>query len=281
MDVIFRYKEATLNKTAKNMAKRGRPAKVKEMVNKSLGEIKIFTGNDLNFKNDLFKVHKTETHLDCILSSEGGIMPGTNICLSGGPGSGKTTLCLDLLSNLEMQGKKCLFVSGEMGRIAYFKYCKRNPKFNHVHTLFLKEYMEDVKPVLEKVFAEGYDVVVVDSMAEVFGAFTDEYGGTSKTAEKWFLKLQDQHKEGNNKAKKYTSFINIQQQTKGGNFAGSNRLSHMHEAMCNISKSKNGVDRKVTFSKNRDGGQEQAVYFQIGSMGVNYSFEKTDSNDED
>lgn len=261
------------------MAKRGRPAKVK-FTEKEMVDIKIFTGNELKFRDDLFIPMKTKTHLDCIFSNKEGLMPGTNMIIAGGAGSGKSTLVLDLMSNLAMSGKKVLFVSGEMDKIAYFKYCKRNPKFNHLPVLFLKEYFSTVKETLETVFNEGYDVVAIDSLAEVLGAHQDEFGGTSKTSEKWFLKLQDLHKEGNNKAKKYTSFINIQQQTKGGDFSGSNRLKHMTDAMCHIVKLKNGIDRKVNFTKNRDCGNDQDVYFQIGSAGVSYSFEKQGGNEE-
>jgi hypothetical protein len=163
---------------------------------------------------------KTNSEVDVILSTEGGIMPGTNMVLVGGPGSGKSTVALDMLSNFTHQGLKCLFISGEMDEIAHYKYCKRLPKFACVQTLFLKNYTDNVKETLEYVFNQGYDIIAVDSIAEVIEMVKDNYKTTESAAEGWFLQLQDSHKKGNNKGSYYTTFINIQQVTKQGDFAG-------------------------------------------------------------
>ena len=145
--------------------------------------------------------------LDVILSTEGGLMHGTNMMLAGGPGSGKSTIVLDMLPKLTLQGMKVLFVSGEMDEIAHYKYCKRMPNFACVQTLFLKNYSENVKEALEHVFNEGYDVIAIDSIAEVLEMYKDAYRTTESAAEFWFLNLQDQHKKGGNKNKYYTTFV--------------------------------------------------------------------------
>jgi len=120
--------------------KRGRPSKVKQVIEFNPTDVKLFRGSDLSFSDDLFKPMKTNREIDIILSTEGGLMPGTNIVLAGGPGSGKSTIALDMLADYTRQGLKCLFVSGEMDEIAHYKYCKRLPKFSCVQTLFLKNY---------------------------------------------------------------------------------------------------------------------------------------------
>jgi predicted ATP-dependent serine protease len=101
----------------------------------------------------------------------------------------------------------------------------------------------------------------------------DNYKTTESAAEGWFLQLQDSHKKGNNKGSYYTTFINIQQVTKQGDFAGSNRLKHMTDAMCHIERSKDGLQRSMYFSKNRDCDKDFSVYFTIHKDSVYYSYE--------
>ena len=270
----------------KSVVKRGRPAKVVAKVETrgrkkaeviravfNPDSVKLFRGSELNFKDDLFRPMKTNSEIDVILSSEGGLMPGTNMILVGGPGSGKTTVALDMISSLTQQGFKCLFVSGEMDEIGYYKYCKRIPKFSCVQTLFLKNYHENVKETLEYVFDEGYDVIVIDSIAEVLEMVKDTYNVNYGAAESWFLSLQDKNKKGGNKNSYYTTFVNIQQVTKAGDFTGSNRLKHMTEAMAHIEKNREGTERTIHFSKNRDCDKDFKLYFSISSS-VYYTYEQ-------
>jgi len=256
-----------------NKTKRGRPSKKTESKLFDPTSIKLISGNELNFNDSLFKPIQTKSELDVILSTEGGIMPGTNMVMVGGPGSGKSTVVLDMLSNFTRQGYKCLFISGEMDEIGYYKYCRRLPKFSCVKTLFLKNYAETVKETLEYVFNEGYDIVAVDSIAEVIDMVRDHYKITENAAESWFLSLQDRNKKGENKNKRYTTFINIQQMTKAGDFAGSNRLKHMTDAMCHIERSKESNQRLMYFSKNRDCEKDFDLYFTIQKDSVHYSYE--------
>ena len=227
----------------------------------------------MHFNESLFQPLKTNTEIDVILSTEGGLMPGTSMMIAGGPGSGKSTIVMDMLSKFTIQGMKCLLIQGEMDQIGHYKYCRRIPSFNCVQTLFLKDHMDNVKETLEHVFNLGYDVIAIDSIAEVLDMYKDQNGGTSKQAESWFLKLQDDTKKGINKYKYYTSFINIQQVTKSDDFAGSNRLKHMMEAFCKVERSKDGLERSLFFEKNRDCDKDLKVYFSIYNEGIYYAYE--------
>jgi DNA repair protein RadA/Sms len=254
---------------------RGRKRKLMPLSNFNSRNIKLFRGSDLNFNSSLFKPMCTNTELDVILSTEGGIMPGTNMMLAGGPGSGKSTIVLDMLSKFTKQGLKVLFVSGEMDEIAYYKYCKRIPEFSCVQTLFLRNYSSNVKETLEYVFNQGYDIIAIDSIAEVIEMYKDAYHTTERASEIWLLNLQDKHKKGDNLKNYYTTFINIQQMTKAGDFAGSNRLKHMVDAFCHVTRSKDGLERSLYFSKNRDCNKDFKVFFSIYNEGVHYAYETT------
>jgi predicted ATP-dependent serine protease len=111
--------------------------------------------------------------------------------------------------------------------------------------------------------------------------YKDTYRTTESAAELWFLNLQSTVKKGENKAKKYTTFINIQQVTKAGDFAGSNRLKHMTDAMCHVKRIKDSTERKVYFSKNRDCDTDNAIMFRIGLNQVEYSFEPVENDSEE
>jgi len=258
---------------------RGRKRKILKPHNFNPLNIKLVRGNQLSFKDELFQPLKTNTEIDQILSTEGGLMPGTNMIFAGGPGSGKSTLALDMLSSFTMQGYKCLFISGEMDEIAYYKYCKRMPKFNCVQTLFLKNYSEDVKKTLEYIFNLGYDVIAIDSLAEVLDMYRDAEKCTMGAAEMWLLGLQDKNKKGMNIGEYYTAFINIQQQTKGGDFAGSNRLKHMTDAMCHIERSRDGLERSMHFSKNRDCDKDFKMNFTFYKDQIHYSYHNIENTE--
>ena len=252
---------------------RGRKPKPMTHTPFDANSIKLFRGSELQFSELLFRPMKTNTELDVILSTEGGLMPGTSIMIAGGPGSGKTTLVLDALAKFTKQGYKTLFISGEMDEIGHYKYCKRMPEFGCVQTLFLKDYMLNVKEVIEYIFDQGYDAIGVDSIAEVIEMYRDQTGSTNKQAELWFLHLQDKVKKGENQGNYYTTFINIQQFTKQGDASGTNRIKHMVEAYAYVERSKDGLERSIHFEKNRDCDKDFKVYFSIYGGGVYYSYE--------
>jgi len=252
--------------------RRGRPKKQTVKSEFKPESVELFRGNDLKFNESLFIPLKTNTEMDIILSTDGGLMPGTSMMIAGGPGSGKSTLVMDMLSKFTQQGLKCLLIQGEMDQIGHYKYCRRMPSFGCIQTLFLKDYMENIKETIEHVFDLGYDVIAVDSIAEVLDMYRDQNGGTSKQAESWFLKLQDDVKKGKNSKNYYTSFINIQQMTKSDEFAGSNRLKHMMEAFCKVQRSKDGLERSMHFEKNRDCDKDFKIFFSIYNDGVHYAF---------
>jgi len=269
-------KNLVIAKRGKGRPKKNQPVSQVTFDPKS---VQIFKGSELAFGEAVFRPMSTGTLMDSILSTNKGLMPAVNMIICGGPGSGKSTVVLDMLSKLASRGKKVLFVSGEMDEIGHFKYCKRMPGFKVVPTLFLKNYTETVKETMEYVFDQGYDVIAIDSIAEVIEMYKDTYRTTESAAELWFLNLQSTVKKGGNKLKKYTSFINIQQVTKAGDFAGSNRLKHMTEAMCHIDRIKGSDSRKIYFSKNRDCDTESYIKYRIGFSKVEYSL--PDADDEE
>ena len=90
---------------------KGRPKKNQvEVVEFDPKSVQIFKGSELNFNENVFRPMSTGTLMDSILSSQKGLMPAVNMIICGGPGSGKSTVVLDMLSKLASRGKKVLFV---------------------------------------------------------------------------------------------------------------------------------------------------------------------------
>lgn len=221
----------------------------------------------IKFDSSLFQPMKSGRVVDAHFSSEGGLMKGTNYAIVGDPGIGKTTVMLDMLADLQLKGKKVLFISGEMNQIDMYGYVKRFPKFGQLPILFMGDYCDDnALDVCKEILKEGWDVVLIDSMAEVQNAVVDTTKGwmSSKKAETELLNLFEQHNLGENDSETNTSFLVIQQVTKGGDFAGSNRFKHMMTGMAHMKWTKEG-DRTFFFSKNRRGGDMSVRMFNLST----------------
>lgn len=241
--------------------KRGRPSK--KVGNVLRFKPTVSTMADFTYDKSLFTPMPTGKKIDPLFSSEGGLMKGTNYAFVGDPGVGKTTVMLDIIADQQAKGNNVLFISGEMNRIDMVGYVKRFPKFSKLPILFMGDYIEnDPLVVLEAVLSEGYDVVLVDSFAEIAVAVVDYHGGTMKNAETKILNLLEKHNQANNRNKTNTAFLLIQQVTKGGNFAGSNRFKHMLTGMAHMKFDSEG-GRYIFFSKNRRGGEMNKLFFSL------------------
>ena len=65
---------------------------------------------DMKFDPSLFRPMRSGRVVDSHFSSQGGLMKGTNYAIVGDPGIGKTTVMMDMLADLQRQGKKVLFI---------------------------------------------------------------------------------------------------------------------------------------------------------------------------
>lgn len=236
-------------------------------MNTKVMNLKTVKMSDLSFDPQLFRPMKSGRVIDAHFSSEGGLMKGTNYAIVGDPGIGKTTVMLDMLADLQEKGQKVLFISGEMNQIDMFGYVKRFPKFGQLPILFMGDYCEDnALDVVKSILSEGWDTVLIDSMAEIQNAVVDTTKGwmSGKKAETELLTLFEKHNMGENDSETNTSFLVIQQVTKGGEFAGSNRFKHMMTGMAHMKWTKEG-DRTFFFSKNRRGGDMSVRMFNLST----------------
>ena len=245
---------------------------------------------DIQFEKGLFENWMTGKIMDELLCSYKGLPKGVNYMVIGDPGVGKTTIILDLLSDLsQYNSAKVLFVSAEMNEIDLAIYVQRFPKFQNLDILFVEGEFEQEPhscKTLERLSAildQGWDVVAIDSFYELQGIIKEEENVTLKKAESMLLSLMKQQSKGGNSKSINTTFLTIQQVTKSGAFVGSNRLKHSITAMMELrlENPKNIYsDRYAVFTKHRRGDVGVRLYYDLGSTGDVFYNEERYRNDQ-
>lgn len=243
--------------------------------------VEVRTFNTANYEVDeaMFKTYLTNTVFDDIHSDDGGAMAACSVVVVGGPGVGKSTLLFWAASQYRAVHPEAniAVISSEMEMEDLLYESRRKPWMHSLDFILTSEYASgDIVRVLEKIFLTGYDVIILDSFADVVDKLRD-FGGMSTTAaETWLLDLMKRAKGARNDARKYTLTFAIQQQTKGGSFAGTNKLKHNTTAMLELRRESNG-DRYMTYTKNRRCGQyvgKRLYYFLGANNQVSFDIER-------
>lgn len=232
---------------------------------------------DLSFDKSLFENFDTHTVLDRLLCSYNGLPKGVNYMIIGDPGSGKTTIILDLLANVMKYypSARILFVSAEMNEIDLAVYVQRYPKFQYLDIFFVESDFSESDnshnlTELESILNQGWDIVAIDSFYELQGIIKEEEKMRMKEAENRLLAMIKRNNKAQNQRCVNTTFLTIQQVTKSGNFIGSNRLKHSITAMMELRfENPRNVfsDRYVVFSKHRRGDVGVRLYYDLNATG--------------
>lgn len=244
---------------------------------------------DLNFDKSLFVNFDTHTVLDRLLCSYNGLPKGVNYMIIGDPGSGKTTIVLDMLANImnHYPEARILFISAEMNEIDLAVYVQRYPKFQYIDILFIESDFSENScshnlTEIESTLNAGWDIVAIDSFYELQGIIKEEENLRMKEAENRLLALIKRNNKAQNQRSVNTTFLTIQQVTKSGNFIGSNRLKHSITAMMELrfDNPRNVFsDRYVVFSKHRRGDVGVRLYYDLSSTGdVRFDEERYDKD---
>jgi predicted ATP-dependent serine protease len=249
-----------------------------QFIDKPLELVKM---KDQHFSPDLFIPMKTGKPVDIVFTNEGGVPKACNFMIVGDPGVGKSTVALDILSDLALAGYRCLFISAEMTRIDLYGYVQRYPKFGNVDILFTGEYCDsNPKTVIENALKPGYDVVLIDSFAEVQEDIKEVLRTSTMGAEKWIIDIMVSNNLGNNDTNTNTTFLVIQQVTKGGVFVGSNKLKHNTTGMLEL-RFDSQTTQYLVFSKNRRGSSGKRMFYSLAETGdVKYDIKRF-TNDEE
>jgi len=224
---------------------------------------------DIQVPAELLKRHKSGVDwIDEGLGGEG-FTPSMVTMFTGEAGCGKTTALLSLASGITMNGGICLYNTAEESLFQV----KRTVDRLGLRGNFLvggETLVEDIIAAADKIrsLPQNKDkpfFLMVDSLQCLDDGKFSTGRLTSATAERALEQLTVWAKEN------YTHVIVIGQVTKGGTFAGSNRMKHMVDAHMHLSFERRDKEllgyRRFEVQKNRFGGSGMITWLSLGQKG--------------
>jgi DNA repair protein RadA/Sms len=211
--------------------------------------------------NRRFKTGKED--LDNMFGGNG-FLPGMTFTLAAAPGTGKTSMLLQILELLERNGKRTAYVSGEEN-IEQLAFTAKRLNVNHVPLANIT----DIDDLCAAIVEQECDFVVIDSLP----AITAKKDMNKREAEEYITTKLIQTAKQNE-----IVIGTILHFTKTGQYKGSTLLPHSVD--CNIIMERNKEDyslRDIDVTKNRFGSAGQAV-FEMTSTG--FTFEAVEVEDD-
>ncbi|MDB0440445.1 DNA repair protein RadA [Clostridioides difficile] len=195
--------------------------------------------------------------LDRVLG--GGIVKGSLVLVGGDPGIGKSTLLIQVSSNVAKLGKNVLYITGEESESQIKMRAKRlgiNSKnlyiFAENNLSIIESYLESVNP----------ELIILDSIQTVFSPEISSAPGTVS-----------QIKEGTSKFMKISKKMGIStfivgHVTKEGSLAGPKLLEHMVDTVLYFEGERYNTYRLVRAVKNRFGSTNELGVFEMRDLGL-------------
>jgi len=205
----------------------------------------------------IFRYTSHDSELDLVLG--GGIVPGSLTLIGGSPGVGKSTLLLQIASNLAKNGKKVLYVSGEesLGQIKL--RAKRLDAVNK--NLYLLTEIK-LQSIIDELTNNNYELLVIDSIQTIYSEkLTSTPGSVSQVKEITF-ELMRYAKENS-----LATFI-IGHITKEGSIAGPRILEHMVDIVLYFEGDSTKELRLLRGFKNRFGSTSEVAIFEMTKTGL-------------
>ncbi len=207
---------------------------------------------------DAARIKTGISELDRVLG--GGIVAGSVILIGGDPGIGKSTISLQVSSQLTKSKIKVLYISGEESVAQTKLRAERLGQIdsdnlyivNQTDLSLIVEYINKIKP----------QVVVIDSIQVIFEpSISSSAGSVSQVRESAGILTQLA------KTKDITVFI-IGHVTKEGTLAGPRVLEHIVDTVLYFEGDRFSAYRILRAVKNRFGSTNEIGVFQMGSTGL-------------
>lgn len=189
----------------------------------------------------------------------GGIVPGSFILLSGDPGIGKSTLLLQVSTQISKKHEVIYFSSEESLAQVKLRFSRvqqepvKNLLFSDQSTLeIITEICKQKKPTL----------VVIDSIQNILSQESNALPGTISQLKETTFHLMRLAKENN------IAIIATGHITKDGNIAGPKLLEHMVDAVFYLQKEDQWQARTLRSIKNRFGSINEIGFFHMKQDGL-------------
>jgi len=188
----------------------------------------------------------------------GGIVAGSVVLLSGEPGIGKSTLLLQICSQLGEHGK-VLYVTGEESA-AQIKIRCRRLCVDHDEVYILSE--NNIEKIIAEINTLSPDVVIIDSIQTMYDDNFPSSQGSITQVRQCALRLIGKAKEDG------VSILLVGHVNKEGAIAGPKVLEHMVDAVLYFEGDKQHSYRIVRAEKNRYGSTNEIGVFEMSDDGL-------------
>lgn len=189
----------------------------------------------------------------------GGIVPGSLVLIGGSPGIGKSTLVIQTANELNKQGFKVLYISGEESET---QIKMRGERLGiDAENLFLlpETNLENILAETEKMKP---DVVIVDSIQTVFSEKIESAAGSvsqvREVAGQFMIFAKGTH----------TPVFLIGHVTKEGSIAGPKALEHIVDTVLYFEGDRHHNHRIIRATKNRFGAANEIGIFEMTNEGL-------------
>ncbi len=198
----------------------------------------------------------------------GGIVPGSLILLGGEPGAGKSTLLLQIARNLQQQGRRVLYISGEESvqqiklrsdRLADSKKPEASAAPPEDIYLLAESNLEQIISVIEEVHPSA---IVLDSVQTTFSETLDSAPGSVSQ-----VRHVTMHFLNFAKSRNLPVFL-IGHVTKDGSIAGPKALEHIVDVVLYFEGERQQNHRIIRAVKNRFGAANEVGIFEMTARGL-------------
>lgn len=189
----------------------------------------------------------------------GGLVPGGVSLIGGDPGIGKSTLLLQVMSRLVLQGRSALYVSGEESSGQVAMRAKRLAIDPHGLQLMSEIELEKIEDAL---IARKPECVVIDSIQTLFSSALDSAPGSVTQVRECSARLTRLAKTSG------ATLFFVGHVTKDGALAGPRVLEHIVDTVLYFEGDTHSNFRLVRAFKNRFGAVNELGVFAMTDRGL-------------
>ncbi|WP_029522721.1 DNA repair protein RadA [Persephonella sp. KM09-Lau-8] len=188
----------------------------------------------------------------------GGIVKGQVILISGEPGIGKSTLLLQISSNMA-DSSKVLYVTGEESAHQVYLRGERIQALKDNLIILSENILENIIDTIE---TEKPDFVIVDSVQTIYSTQLESIAGSVSQVREVSGRLTEIAKQ------KSIPVVLVGQVTKEGSIAGPKVLEHIVDTVAQFEGERGHAYRVLKIIKNRFGAAGELSVFSMEEKGL-------------